>query len=340
LVALRAEDGAVLAMVGGRQYATSQFNRVLHAHRQIGSTIKPFTFLFAFDRDSSQSPGSSVVDEPISRSDNTGTWTPHNYDGQYRGTISYREALIHSLNVPAVKVAEATGYEWLSQRWRLVGLKEATALPSAALGSFEATPLDLAGAYTVFANGGIASKPFFVSVAVDQHGELVFEEEISRNRVASAASTWMVTSMLTDVIDQGTGRGARLNGIDGSVGGKTGTTDEERDAWFVGFTEEMVVAVWVGHDQGKALGLTGGEAALPIWSQFVDWSGVAQTVPDQPPGLDEVRLCRETLRPTGPDCPCEDAYTEWYVSGMVPETDCVSEGPLRKILGRMWDGRG
>ena len=342
LVALRASDGAVLAMVGGRSYADSQFNRVTSGARQIGSTVKPLTYLAALDSDHSRSPGTQVMDEPIERAVPGGApWKPKNYDGRYRGEVSYRRALADSRNIPAVLVAEAVGMGRLSERWQELGLSGATALPSAALGSFEATPLELAGAYTVFPNGGEVVTPRFVVDAIDKDGAPAWRSDPRRRRVASAEATWMVTSMLQDVILSGTARSAPRYGLQGPAAGKTGTTDAARDAWFVGYTADVVVAVWVGFDRGQNLGLTGGKAALPAWARFLDRAGIQGDLPPPPDGLVEVEICAESLSPSACTEACETPYPEWFFADEAPTCEDDAEAsPLRSAISRLLSGSG
>ncbi|MFT4980033.1 MAG: penicillin-binding protein 1B [Myxococcota bacterium] len=342
LVALRASDGAVLAMVGGSDYATSQFNRVTSAERQIGSTVKPLTYLAALDRDHTLSPGTLVEDAPLVRTVNRKTWSPKNYDGRYVGPISYRDALARSRNVPAVLVAESVGMTALQAWWRSAGLEGATDYPSAALGSFEATPLALAASYTVFPNGGAASRPRLVTSAVDADGEARYTDEATKQRLAGPEATWMVTSMMKDVLERGTGRSAARYGLDGPAAGKTGTTDDARDAWFAGFTGDVVVVVWVGHDRDRPLGLTGSEAALPAWTRFIVDSGLPLSLAAPPSGLSEETLCRETGLPSLCAGPCEEAYTEWVFADVDVCDDVgvpvASANPLRAAISRLLSG--
>jgi len=337
LVAVRASDGAVLAMVGGRDYGSSQFNRVTSAARQIGSTIKPLTYLAALEADAARSPGTVLVDAPLERTVSGRSWAPKNYDGRYVGAISYRDALAQSRNVPAVLVAESVGMSSLSALWSDAGLSGATAYPSAALGSFEATPLELAAAYTVFPNGGTARRPRVVSSAADADGEARFSSEDVTATVAGREATWMVVSMMSDVLTEGTGRAASRYGLDGPAAGKTGTTDEARDAWFAGFTGDIVVVVWVGYDRSKALGLTGGKAALPAWSRFVSAAGLPMSLPRPPSGLSQVTLCEETGLPAA-CAPCDASHKEWVREASAEQ--CGAEpvalaNPLRDAISRL-----
>ena len=337
LVAVRASDGAVLAMVGGRNYAESSFNRVTSAHRQIGSTVKPLTFLAAVSADHEWTPGANIEDAPLVRRYDGQTWSPKNYDGRYEGEISLRRALAQSRNIPAILLAEAVGMPQLKRYWQGLGLEGATALPSAALGSFEATPLQLAGSYTVFPGGGKVSTPRLVSRAVDSSGSTMQANKPQLREVATEQEAWLVRSMMESVIEEGTGRAARRFGVEGTVGGKTGTTDNAHDAWFVGFAGDIVVAVWVGFDRGQDLGLTGGKGALPTWSRFVAWSGLSAPPVAAPEGLSMVTLCDDSgLLASCTDC--LETHTEHVFEGREPE--CPSESPLRDAVSRMLEGLG
>jgi penicillin-binding protein 1B len=337
LVAVRASDGAVLAMVGGRSYADSSFNRVTAAKRQIGSTVKPLTYLAALKSDHSRTPGAIIEDAPLERTAYGRTWAPKNYDSRFKGEISLRQALYESRNIPAILLAESVGMPQMKRWWTGLGLEGATELPSAALGSFEATPLQLAGAYTVFPGQGRVSTPRIVSRAVDSSGDTIQSNKPQIAQVASAEEAWLVRSMLESVIEQGTGRAVRRFGVEGSVAGKTGTTDDEHDAWFVGFAGDVVVAVWVGFDRGQNLGLTGGKGALPTWSRFVAWSGLSAPSVPAPEGITTVELCDDTLTPAA--CSeCSASHPEYVFADFTPE--CEPDSPLIEAVSRMLEGLG
>ncbi len=317
LAAVRVRDGAVVALVGSRDYADSQFNRALYGKRQVGSTIKPLTALVAFDQDPALSPATVLPDEAIERTIDGRRWAPKNYDGRFLGQIDLETAVATSRNVPAVHLAEQVGMETLARRWRALGLESATARPSSSLGAFEATPLQVAGAYTVFPGKGRVSRPSLVRAAAAADGALLWNEEPVRVERASARAAWLATTLAEAVMSRGTGRKASTYGVTGPVGGKTGTTDGERDAWFAGFTSELAVVVWVGHDKGKDLGLTGGEAALPMWSRFVAGAGAGGGAFARPDGLVQVSVCRATGLPPGDDC--AETVDAWFTEGHEPQ---------------------
>ena len=343
LVAVRVSDGAVVAMVGGRDYGRSQFNRTIHGRRQLGSTIKPLTFLAAFDADATLSPVTLVEDAPLSRTVSGKTWTPRNYDGSWRGEITYRQALSASRNIPAVLVAEEVGMVRLQRFWKALGLEAASALPSASLGAFGATPLEVASAYAVFPGEGRAAAPHLVRGLIDEEGKDRWPSPAPPTAHTSERAAFLATRLLESVVLEGTGRKASKWGLREGVGGKTGTTDGARDAWFAGFTDELAVAVWVGFDKGRNLGLTGSEAALPTWSRFVSWSGTAGPGSFSPPStVVSMAFCPDDHLPAGVPPACEGTYSE-YVSASAPP-----EAPARRedgtviddepgLLGRTWD---
>lgn len=337
LVAVRLEDGAVVALVGGRSYATSPFNRAAAAHRQAGSTVKPFTLLAGLDA-GLFTPATVYDDRPITRRFDGTTWTPKNYDGRFVGDITVRRTIETSRNIPSVLMAEAVGPGRLQRLTRQVGLEEATHLPSAALGGYPVTPLQLAGAYTVFDDGTVHRPRVLDTIAgSDDQVLLTFAPEAFD--VAGAPAAAQALSVLQGVMTDGTGRSAASYGVHGAAG-KSGTTDGYRDAWFVGLTPELAVAVWVGRDEGT-LGLSGSKAALPVWARFVAASGTTGHPFERPAGLEEVTLCRASGRLAVDACP--ETYSDLFPSDDLPEDRCDVHGaPLPKVgrlLGRLFGKR-
>jgi penicillin-binding protein 1B len=253
LVAMNPLTGDVLALVGARSYGTSQFNRAVDAHRQPGSAFKPFVYLAAFEKDSALTPASTVVDEPTTFRQGNRQWTPQNYSRRFEG-----------------RVRERTGFEEVVSLWESMGMSSRLEpYPSLVLGAFEVTPLELATAFAVLANGGLRVEPRYFTRVEDAEGHVLDERPVVRHRVASAESTYLVTDMLQSVINSGTGREIRARGFTARAAGKTGTTNDNRDAWFVGYTPDILCAVWVGYDDNEPLGLSGAQAALPIWTRFM-----------------------------------------------------------------------
>jgi len=270
LVAMRPATGDVLALVGARSYGASQFNRATGARRQPGSAFKPFVYLAAFEHDRTLGPTTTVKDEPRTFRQGGRSWTPSNYTGRFEGTVSYRRALALSLNVATASVGERVGFGRVVDLWNSMGMESRIEpYPSLVLGSFEVTPLELATAYAVLAGGGKRVEPRFFTSVEDASGENVVENRPRSRSVVSKESAYLVTDMLRTAIDAGTGREIRSRGLTVDIAGKTGTTNDTKDAWFVGYTPELLAVVWVGYDDNRELGLSGAEAALPIWGRFM-----------------------------------------------------------------------
>ncbi|MEO7135913.1 MAG: PBP1A family penicillin-binding protein, partial [Vicinamibacterales bacterium] len=264
LVAIDPRSGEILAFIGGRNYGQSQFNRAAAARRQIGSTFKPFVYLAAFEKAAQEgtgdiSPAAIVDDEPTTWSFDNQEWTPKNYGGEYDGPITLRRALAMSRNVATVKVAEQTGYERVVALWKKAKVGEIDQVkpyPSVALGIIELTPLELAQAYTVFPNRGTL-KRLRALISVTSGEDDAKPKVDAGGSVARPATAFLVTHMMRSVLYEGTAAGARANGFTVDAAGKTGTTNDLRDAWFVGFTPELLTVVWVGLDDNQPLGLSG-----------------------------------------------------------------------------------
>jgi penicillin-binding protein 1B len=336
IVVLEPKTGRILAMVGGRDYRTSQFNRAAQARRSAGSLFKPFVYLAGFEAARTQgaaglTPATLLDDEPVTLESKAAPWSPKNYDQRYHGRVTVRTALEQSLNVPAVRVAHRTGLAPLLNLLRAFGI----AVPqpgdlSVALGSSPVSLLEIASAYGGLANGGVMVRPSAVSRVDDETGETVWNRAADRRQAASPQGTYLVTSLLKGVIDRGTGAKARNLGVEGAVAGKTGTTDGYRDAWFVGYTTDLVIGVWVGFDDERPIKLTGAQAALPIWSKLA-----ARLIPrDQPDfsmpeGVVERRIDPQTGQLATAQCP--EPITEVFIGGTEPADYCEVHG------GGLWE---
>ncbi|MGC6506988.1 MAG: transglycosylase domain-containing protein [Myxococcota bacterium] len=339
MVAINRKDGAVVAMVGGRDYGKSQFNRALYAKRQVGSIVKPLSYAFAFNDNPDWHPGCWIKDEQLSIELDASTWTPKNYDGRYLGVVRARQALASSRNIPSVNLVQKsinhTGEsDWLQNRLGKVGLNSTPHL-SASLGAFEASPLELASAYTIFPNAGIYFPPRMITQVDNTNGETVFQPPTqAKTQVIDSLSSGMTLDMLREVVKTGTGKSAASFGAKGSLAGKTGTTNQSRDAWFVGFDDTYVVAVWVGFDEGKPLGLTGGQAALPTWSRFMAGLGPRPEEFIVASGLIRNSVCLEMET-------CSNYYSELMRRDSSAECtlyDDEREGILSTIIPRLWFG--
>jgi penicillin-binding protein 1B len=328
LLAIDPRTGEILAMVGGRSYNQSQFNRATAARRQPGSVFKPFVYLAAFEQGSAGgpvlTPASVVDDTPTSWEDNGEVWTPQNYEQEYDGPITLRRALAKSRNVAAVKVAERIGYDRVAGFWKKLGVGTAPKpFPSIALGVFEATPLEIATAYTIFPNGGTL-RPLRHILRIERgERDATKRARGSSKVVAAPETTYLVTSMMRSVVNEGTGAGIRGAGFTLDAAGKTGTTNDLKDAWFVGFTPTLLTVVWVGFDDaGQPLGLSGSQAALPIWSHFMTRSmaGTKDMPFVAPEGVTSVDIDPQTGHLAVPGCP--KPLREAFVAGTEPRDTC------------------
>jgi penicillin-binding protein 1B len=330
LVALDPRTGEILAMVGGRDYGASQFNRAAQARRQPGSAFKPIVALTALARqreeDERDRPpftlASLLDDEPLSVETPAGLWQPTNYDGRFRGQLTLREALERSLNVPFARLGLAVGADRIVQTARRLGVEsKLEPYPSIALGAFELTPLELTRAYGVLAAEGYRAETHATLGVLTPASEILERQELQRERAYTAAEAYLVTSALRGAVERGTGRGMRAFGFRGTVAAKSGTTNDFRDAWFVGYTPALVVGVWVGFDDGRSIGLPGSRAALPIFARFLrDAPDIYTEVRFQRPwGVETVDVDRMTGLRAGWGCRGEP---EVFLLGTAPQESC------------------
>lgn len=327
LVVVDPRTGFVRAMVGGRDYQASQFNRAEQAQRQPGSTFKPFVYLTAFLEPDRWSPATTIDDTPFEVVSGGEVWSPNNYDNETHGPVSLRAALTNSMNIATSRLALDVGLNRVTRTAREAGIgSRLQAVPSIALGAFEVTPLELASAYSTLANGGIRTEPLSILAAVDNRGRVLQHREVEMNRVAPADAVYLVNNMLQDVFDSGTAQRARALGYSGRAAGKTGTTNSTRDAWFVGYTPEMVALVWVGYDDNQPIGLYGSRAALPIWVDFMKRSGIGDRSPafPAPRNIVIVEVDAETGELATPGC--QETRYEVFVEGTEPQYRCHLHG--------------
>jgi penicillin-binding protein 1B len=313
-------------MVGGRSYNQSQFNRAVVARRQPGSVFKPFVFLAAFERAVEEgradlTPASLTADEPATFTVGNQVWEPKNYD-DYDGEITWRRALAMSRNLGTIRVGETIGFDRVAALWRKVGVgTPPRGYPSITLGVFELTPFEVAEAYTLFTNGGVV-RPLRTVRRIQSGDKELKPKEPPVRRIARPDTTFLVTDMMQSVIEEGTGAGVRAAGFRLDAAGKTGTTNDLRDAWFVGFTPELLTVVWVGLDDNQPVGLTGTQAALPIWTEFMRHGLAAHpNVPfEVPEGISSAIIDRDTGLLAQPGCP--STYHEVFLSGTEPVDYC------------------
>jgi len=332
LIAIEPASGKVVALVGGRSYGRSQYNRVTQARRQPGSTFKPFVYLAAFEATFDDpslppiTPATVVEDAPSVFFYEDKEYIPTNYEDEYHGLVTLRRALAMSMNVATVKVAEMVGYPRVAEVWsKKMGIgAPIQPYPALALGSFEATPFELATAYNVLANDGLRVEPVTLLRVADERGRVLEQHRAAvPERVVRQESAFLVVDMLRSVLNEGTAAGARGMGFTADAAGKTGTTNDYRDAWFAGFTPDILCVVWVGFDDNTPVGLSGTRAALPIWVDFMKAAlgGLKPTpFPAPPEGIVFVDIDKETGLLAGPGCP--KTRTEAFVAGTEPREPC------------------
>jgi penicillin-binding protein 1B len=325
LVSIDPRTGDVVAMVGGRSYQASQFNRATEARRQPGSLFKPFVYLTALeDTTGAWTLATPIADSSLTVSSGDTTWTPHDFDGTQHGMVPLRDALVHSYNLATARLALDLGLPRVVATARDLGLEgRLRPVPSVSLGAFESTPLAMAGAYAALAGGGIRPDPLTVLTVVDADGKALDARELRMRRVAPAGPVYLVDRALEDVLDRGTAAAARELGFHGLAAGKTGTSSDYRDAWFAGYTPSLVTVVWVGFDDNRSVGLTGAQAALPIWVRYMD---AVDASPDQPFGVPEgirtVRVDSATGLLSG--WSCGPSREELFLAGTAPSRRCDS----------------
>jgi penicillin-binding protein 1A len=314
LVAMDVFTGDVLAMVGGRDFVSTPFNRAVRSRRQPGSAFKPFVFAAALAH--GFSPVSMVTELGSLDVGEDEEWRPRNDTESRDDRQTLRAALIESNNRVAAALQQEVGTRTVLRLARSVGMRDLPDVPSLALGTGLVTPFDLTRAFAVFPNGGEAVAPRGLTSVVDADGDVAFSQDVVRTRVISPEVAYQVVSMLEDAVNRGTGHAVRAWGVRFPAGGKTGTTNEFKDAWFVGFSSAMVVGVWVGLDQPATMGRDayGARLAAPIWAEFM--KATARRYPPRdftrPRGLEELVLCRVSYLKAVQGCP---SYTEYFKRG-------------------------
>jgi penicillin-binding protein 1B len=334
LIALDPHTGEIKALVGGRSYGDSQLNHAL-ASRQPGSVFKPFVYAAAIETalgggPRTFTPASLVSDEATTFSFGDQSYQPKDFEGDYQGDVTLRTALAKSLNVATVSIAQQVGYARVVKIARLAGLNGAQATPSVALGAYEATPLDIAAAYTVFANQGVWVKPTTIEVVRAVDGSVSSQHQPSTRQAIDPRVAYVTASMMQEVLRSGTGAGARSQGFWLPAAGKTGTS---RDGWFAGFTSELLCVVWVGFDDNRDLKLEGARSALPIWADFMKQA--AQISPYRtahdfrvPPGVVSAEICSDTGELAG--ATCLNPRNEVFIAGTEPTAAGADAGAAAK----------
>jgi penicillin-binding protein 1B len=343
LVALDPHTGAVLALVGGRDYGWSQLNHAV-AKRPTGSIFKPFVYAAAVNTalDGSQAvitPASTVTDAPSSFAYGDQIYEPRNYREEYHGDVTLRYALSMSLNNATVKVAEEVGYDKVADLAKSAGIVSVKATPAMALGSYDATPLDMAGAYTSFSNNGIRLSPILVNSVRNAKGDVIANFNTDQRQVLDPRVAYVMTNMMEGVINNGLGYSAvRVRGFTAPAAGKTGTS---HDGWFAGYTSNLLCIVWVGFDDYSDLRLSGAQTAAPIWTEFMKKAAALPQYSDmkpfsQPSGVVDVQLDKITNRLATPACP--DDYVSAFVAGTEPRETCDQQGGVTGFFSRIFGG--
>jgi penicillin-binding protein 1B len=354
LIALDPRTGEIKAMVGGTDYATSQYNRITQAFRQPGSVFKPFVFAAALETaydldivslmddmrarevtpesgslvryfvDKLITPLTTIMDAPKVFSYGGATYSPNNFKHSYSGLVTLRTALQRSLNSATIQIAERIGYDRVATMAKRMGLNsKIKGYPSVALGAFEVTPIELAGAYTAFANYGKRVEPHAIREVDGPNGRWLNTSSYRPREVLRPELAYLMTRMMEGVINRGTGAGVRARGFKLPAAGKTGTS---RDGWFVGYTKDLLVITWVGFDDNRDLNLEGSRSALPIWTEFmlkayklhpakpIEMSFVP------PPGIEIVRIDAESMMLAAPSC--TNTFEEAFITGTAPVDYC------------------
>jgi len=327
LVAVDPATGDMLAMVGGREYGITQFNRAASARRQPGSAFKPFVLLTAM-RQTTEGRGeitlsTMISSEPITFQTTQGPWTPANFDGKTYGNISVRTAIENSVNTATVRLADEVGLDEVVKTARAAGItSRLPAMPSMPLGSFEVTPLELAYAYTTIASRGIRFDPFPLFSITNADGGIISEKKVRRERAIDPRAAYLTACAMEGTIERGTGRIAKALGIRFPASGKTGTTNDNRDSWFVGFTPDIVCAVWIGYDSEADTKLTGARGALRIWSRFMRsvYPEAEPAVLGPPDGVELVEI--DPASGFLATSECTRKFKEAYLAGTAPKDTC------------------
>lgn len=332
--------GAVRAMVGGRSFEESRYNRATQARRQAGSIFKPLIYAIAFE--SGLFPGTLVDDRPIRPGEiawDTTDWSPRNSDGRYQGWLTAETGLIRSRNTMTVRVGETAGIAAVSEMARYAGIADAAAegafaSPQIYVGNLGASLMSLTSSYSAFANEGLRADPYFIERIEDRLGNVIYQQEPESYRVVSAGATWLTSKILQKVMEPGgTGQSVRDLGISFPMAGKTGTTNDYRDAWFVGYSSSLSCGVWVGLDQPERIVDSGygGRIALPIWADIMLASEKLRFPTMALPEADDVstvELCRYSGLLASSECRAQGhAYNELAPHAMIPRQTCDHRGP-------------
>ncbi len=338
-VTINPHNGHILAMIGGRDFNKSKWNRVTQMKRQPGSAFKPFLYTAAIDN--GYTPADEYLNQPTVEINPDGTrWTPKNYTGKVGGWVTLREALRRSINLVAVRLISDITPEVAAQYARAMGIStELRPYSSLALGSSEVIPLEIVSAYGTFANNGVHVEPVSILKIEDRNGNIIYRDQPTTSEVLSSSTTYIMNDMLQDVINRGTGYSVRRDfNFNRAAGGKTGTTNDNTNAWFIGYTPDIVSGVWVGMDDLKynlGPGMAGAIAALPFWAEYMtmvyDSLQFRKRSFPKSTGVVELKICKESKKLSTPYCP--ETYKELFKMEYRPEEKCsIHQG--RKTTNR------
>jgi penicillin-binding protein 1B len=333
LVVMQPKTGHILALVGGRNYSVSQFNRIIQARRQPGSAFKPLVYLSALEQ---FTPTTLLSNDRKSYTVNGKEWDPQNFEPVTEYTVSLQDALKKSYNLATVDLAMKTGLEKIVELATKFNFSTPIKpYPSLALGAFEVIPLELARAYCVFAAEGVQPFPLSLKGVVDENGRILEHQHLNIERLITPAEAFVMNSMLQGVVREGTARSLQWRGITWPVAGKTGTTNDFRDAWFVGYTPDILALVWVGFDNGDSIKATGAAAALPIWAELMNAIPQyrSETEFKIPQGVEKILVCPVTGQPAVAGCP--DPVEVYFLTAHAPDEECplhAKEGIAGKII--------
>ena len=340
MVVMDPHTGEVLALVGGRNYGVSQLNHAV-AKRPTGSIFKPFVYAAAMNTalDGANpvfTPASLVADAPSTFAYGDQIYEPRNYKEEYHGDVTARYALAMSLNNATVKMAEEVGYEKVADLAKAAGITSVKATPAMALGAYDATPLDMAAAYTVFANGGVRISPTLVNSVRNANGDIVLDFKPDTHPVLDPRVAYVMTDMMEGVMNYGTAYAVRQRGFTAPAAGKTGTS---HDGWFAGYTSNLLCIVWVGYDDYSDIRLSGAQTAAPIWAEFMKKAVTLPQYADarpfaQPSGVVDVQLDKTTNLLATPSCP--ETYSVAFIAGTEPSETCDQGTGMRGFFSRVF----
>ncbi len=340
LLAIDPKTGEILAMVGGRDFGKSMFNRTTQAKRQPGSSFKPFTWTKAIE--SGYTPSSIILDEPVVVTAGDTIYSPHNYDHKFLGPVTLRKGIAKSRNLVAIRLIMKIGPQKVMELAKKMGISsELEPVISLALGSNSVTLLDMATGFAILANTGIRVKPYMIKRILDKNGEILYENQSFGERVIKPQIAYIVTSMLESVLNEGTGVGVRYSGFNRIAAGKTGTTNDYSDAWFIGYTPSLLTCVWLGYDIPKRImkGATGARFALPIWTEFM--KKALEDKPAEPfsmpSGIVKRKICDVSGLLANKECP--NQRDEFFIQGTEPTEFCNLHGPVEKTKFEKLDSR-